>query len=99
MKRFLFFLILLISLRLNAQEWKHPSTTWDKKNIGTSLVVSGFLMTTVPILANLPKTPATKTFVVLGVGVSMSGVVYWICGESKWDRRQKAVKNGQITRF
>jgi len=66
-----------------------PWKTFDKKNIGGTLIGIGWGITTITILA----APPTKTnkFIAYGVGgsVTVSGLLYWIVKGSKYNKENK----------
>lgn len=72
----------------NDEPWK----TFDKKNVGGTLIGIGWGITTVTILA----TPPTKTnkFIAYGLGgsVTVSGLLFWIVKGNKYNKEQKKLQ-------
>ena len=66
-----------------------PWNTFDKKNIGGTLIGVGWGITVITVFG----TPPTKTnkFIAYGIGgsVTLSGVLYWIIKGSKYNKEQK----------
>lgn len=78
--------------KLYGERGDEPWKTFDKKNIGGTLIGVGWGITTITILG----APPTKTnkFIAYGLGgsVTMSGLIYWIVKGNKYNKEQKKLQ-------
>jgi hypothetical protein len=80
-------LLTITTLQLQAQtkpdRWQHPSRTWDKHQVGSIAIGTGFTF----IVGALMFAPPNRTgYSVYGTGVALTlgGLAYWIAGEERY---------------
>jgi hypothetical protein len=85
----------LVVFSQNAREFgktygDEPWKTYDKKNIGGTLIGIGWAVTTITFIG-VQKPNTTTRVIAYGVGpaISLSGVIYWIKKEKEWKQKQK----------
>lgn len=95
-KLFYLFFLLFLSISLNAQSLDirgdEPWRTFDKKNVGGTLISVGWTVTVVTFLAAPPTT--TSKVIAYGVGgsITTSGVLYWIIKGHKYKKKPNGFK-------
>jgi hypothetical protein len=73
----------------NRVKGDEPWNTFDKNNIGGTLIGIGWGVTVITVFATQP-TPQNK-FIAYGIGgsITTSGLLYWIIKGSKYKKREK----------